>query len=174
MNKDIITRGIGVSYVLLGGYYFLGDASMSKQTIASLSISAFIFILSDAIQIYSEKYPNDSVIGTVCLTVTVFLNTLAIMFMLITPFLNLKFTENSYDILGTTLFLVGFGISIWLLAKRNEKRQDRQLESYKKEVIKIVEDSIKAIDIERKFIENSPNEKTRDQREKMLLNKDYQ
>lgn len=101
----------------------------------TLTVSAFLFVLSDYIQIYSEKYSKESVIFRGFQHLAIFLNAIAIIFIVVFPFLNLGFEESFYDIIGTTLLLVGLGLSILLIAKKNE----RKMEEYQAEVRAIID-----------------------------------
>ena len=133
MYRDNITRSVGLSYIFLGGYYALGIASINKQTIASISVSAFLFVLSDFIQSYSEKYKQESTIFQGLQLLATFSNALAIMIMLIFPFMDSELTNEFLDIAGTSLTLASLGFTIFLMAKKNEEKNNRQLEVYKEE-----------------------------------------
>lgn len=131
MFRDNITRSVGLSYIFLGSYYALGMASINKQTVAGVSISAFLFVLSDFVQSYSEKYSKESNIYLGLQVLATLLNTAAIMFMLIFPFIDFDFTNAFFDIAGTSLTLASLGFTIFLMAKKNEEKNNRQLEEYK-------------------------------------------
>lgn len=123
IDKDIMVRSIGMGYILLGVYYFFGNTWIDGQVIASLSISAFLFVLSDCFQVYSEKYSNKRILNFFQY-LAILLNAIAMMFVIVIPFLKLRFDEQVYDIIGTTLLLIGLGLSIYLIAKKNEKRTE--------------------------------------------------
>lgn len=58
--------------------------------------------------------------------------------MLTFPFIEFeRFTEEFYDDLGTTTLLIGLGISIWLIAKKNEIRERK----YREEIDGILKES---------------------------------
>lgn len=137
MHRDYITRSVGLSYLFLGGFYWLGVVSVDKQTITGLSITAFLFVLSDSLQIYSDKYPHGSMIFKGFQYLLTVLNTVAIMVMLIVPFIGSSPTGDPYDIIGTTLLLASLGITIYLIATKNEKNNKKRLEEYRQEVAEI-------------------------------------
>ena len=132
--KDNITRSVGLSYIFLGSYYAFGLASINKQTVAGVSISAFLFVLSDFVQSYSEKYSKVSNIYLGLQVLATLLNTAAIMFMLIFPFIDFDFTDVFFDIAGTSLTLASLGFTIFLTAKKNEEKNNRQLEESRKRI----------------------------------------
>lgn len=134
MDKDIIIRSIGLGYILLGGYYYFGSASINSQTIAGLSVAAFLLVLSDCFQIYSEKYSKKSVIHSGLQYLGILANAIAIIFIVVFPFLDLRFTDDFYDILGTTLLLGGLGLSILLIAKKDEIK----MEAYQEDILNMI------------------------------------
>ena len=129
IDRENITKSVGVAYILLGIYYAGGSTTINKQSIASISISAFLFVLSDFTQIYSEKFKKDGIIYKVLQRVSPGLTTGAILALIIFPFINARrIDEFTFDIIGTTLSFITVGISIYLIAKRNEKRDKEYFE----------------------------------------------
>ena len=129
VDRENVTKSVGIAYVLLGIYYAVGSTTINKQTIVSISISAFLFVLSDFAQIYSEKFKKDGIIYKVLQSAGPALTMGAILALIIFPFLDARrIHEYTFDIIGTMLSFITVGISIYLIAKRNEKREKEYFE----------------------------------------------
>ena len=127
MKKDYNTRAFALGYVLLGGYYLWDKAILSNQTIASLSVTALCFVLSDAAKAYSNKFPKCHVLVKSLKKLSIFLNALGFILAIIGPFLILKklgFSDDTYGVIGNGVSLIGLGLTIYLMAKRNEKQEE--------------------------------------------------
>ena len=127
MKKDHVTRALALGYIFLGLYYWQGHTSLNKQTIASFSITALLFVLSDAFKAYSEKYSREHIIFRSLQGIASLLFVAAFVVAVIGPnldFSKLDFANDYYDILSTTASLIGLGFSLYIIAKRNEKQEE--------------------------------------------------
>lgn len=121
MDKVNVGLVIGIGYIFLGGYYYQGFTSINEQTIAGFSLSAFGFALSDSFVTWSEKYQMNRRINSSLLYIAYFINVLALIIMVVFPFLKLDKFEISYDIVGTTTLFVGFGLSLSSMSIRADR-----------------------------------------------------
>ena len=126
MHKDYVSRAICLGYLLLGGYYFQGHATLNKQTIATISFIALLFVASDAVKAYSEKFSEEHVIFKFlqkCAT-GLFLATFVVF--IVGQYINFDLTDEAYDVFGTTSLFIGLGLSMYVIAKRNEAQMNKK------------------------------------------------
>lgn len=154
MSGVNITKSVGLGYIFLGMYYCLGITTIDKQAIASISVSAFLFVLSEFIHIQSDKVKKYRKLHFVMRGAPTFLGALAILAIIIIPFIRFeKFTENFYDILGTTLSFISFGLSICIIGKKIEKRE----QEYRDDVHQLLSEA-KEIGVESKELLDEYND----------------
>lgn len=133
MDRDNFIKSVSLSYIILGLYYCFDITSMNKQTIASLSVAGFLFVLAEYFQVYSEKFPSDKDVFKMFQFLITGFGTLAIIIMIVFPFVNIRrFSENVYDVIGTVTLLIGLGITIYLIAKKNEIKEEKHQEELRK------------------------------------------
>lgn len=156
LHRDNIARAVALSYLFLGGYYLQDIVVISTQTIACASVAAFILVGADAVRTWLQKHFKGNNALLVIHGLTEFLNTLAIMILLVVPFADFDFTKSQYEDIGTASSLAGLGISVYLLAKKNEKASDQKNEERNAEIHRMIEEC-KNINRETKELINSYN-----------------
>ena len=127
MKKDYTTRALALGYMFLGGYYLSDKALLSHQTIAGLSITALCFVLSDVAKVYSEKFSKWHVIYKGLQRLAICLHRLGFVVAIVVPYVILEkfdFTDEYYGVIGTGVSLISLGLSIYIMAKRNEKQEE--------------------------------------------------
>lgn len=138
MHRDNIARAVAISYFFLGGYYLQDFVEVDTQTIACASVAAFILVGADALRLWIEKFlKNDKWIYIVHV-IFEGINSTAFLVLLVFPFVEFDFmTKSKYEDIGTATSLAGLGISIYLLAKKNEEVSERKNIEREKEFLQI-------------------------------------
>ena len=156
MYRDNIARAVALSYLFLGGYYLQDIVEIDAQTITCASVAAFILVVADFLRSWLEKHVKKQKGLSVIHGITEGVNTFAIMVLLVFPFADFDFTKSEYEDIGTASSLAGLGISIYLLAKKNEKTSEPKNEECKAEIHQMIEEC-KNINTETKELINSYN-----------------
>lgn len=127
---NYLIKAVALGFILLGFYYFLGLGSINTYTILCFSVSGFLFIISDFCGFKSNQYSRskNNKKRKAWMAAQVATSILAVLFIVLFPYVNIKVSDENMEIFINTSLLLGLGLTIWLIASKSEREYDRFLD----------------------------------------------
>ncbi|MEK4245291.1 hypothetical protein MKZ20_08100 [Psychrobacillus sp. FSL K6-2684] len=121
---------IGVSFIVLGIIYFFGIVKLSQMTVIGITLSGIFFVLGDICQHFIDSYELKKALDLkhrmliqdrwklcklLCLLI-------AILSLIIAPYIQLNVSQKALGIFGTSLTLIAIGFTIINVSLYNHRK----------------------------------------------------